>query len=196
MTYPLRGDAGADPRASGPEDQATSGDRASQSAADDITSLFRKHYAGLVRLALLVTGDRPTAEDVVQEVFVSLQARRDQPGLRGDPLAYLRSAVLNRCRSVLRRRAVARRFAGARELRLAGPNQSAEYEVMVSEQRRQVYAALAALPRRRREVLVLRYYLDLSEAEIAAVLDVRPGTVKSTAARGLAALARSLGNES
>jgi RNA polymerase sigma-70 factor (sigma-E family) len=193
MTHPLRGEADAGPRAPEPGNRAVPPGRA---APDDITSLFRGHYAELVRLALLVTGDRPTAEDVVQEVFASLHARGHQRGLSGDPLAYLRSAVLNRCRSVLRRRAVARRLGGARDPRLTEPVQSAEHEVIVSEERRRVFAAMAALPRRRREVLVLRYYLSLSEAEIAAVLHISPGTVKSTAARGLAALARSLGEES
>ena len=73
---------------------------------------------------------------------------------------------------------------------------SAESEAILSEDRRQVLSALARLPRRRREVLVLRYYLGLSEAEIAAVLGISAGTVKSTAARALAALARDLGEPS
>ena len=103
--------------------------------------------------------------------------------------------MLNGCRSVLRRRGVARR-AGAAQRRHEPPAKSAENEVILSEDRRQVLAALARLPRRRREVLVLRYYLGLSEAEIAAVLGISPGTVKSTAARGLAALARDLGEQS
>jgi RNA polymerase sigma factor (sigma-70 family) len=80
--------------------------------------------------------------------------------------------------------------------RASAPEQalvSAESEVILSEDRRQVLDALASLPRRRREVLVLRYYLGLSEAEIAAVLGISPGTVKSTAARGLTTLARVLG---
>jgi RNA polymerase sigma factor (sigma-70 family) len=74
--------------------------------------------------------------------------------------------------------------------------ESAEHEVILAEDRRQVLAALAALPARRREVLVLRYWLGLSEAEIAAVLGISPGTDKSTAARGIAALARELKEES
>ena len=110
-------------------------------------------------------------------------------------LPYVRAAVLNGCRSVLRRRAVARRV-GAAQAGTSHPAKSAENEVILSEDRREVLAALARLPRRRREVLVLRYYLGLSEAEIAAVLGISPGTVKSTAARGLAALARDLGEQS
>jgi RNA polymerase sigma factor (sigma-70 family) len=101
---------------------------------------------------------------------------------------------LNGCRSQLRRRALARRLARVQSKPLELLTQdSAEQEVLRSEERRQVFDALTALPSRRREVLVLRYYLGLSEAEIAEVLGVSTGTVKSTAARGLAALARELG---
>ena len=113
------------------------------------------------------------------------------------PLPYVRAAVLNGCRSVQRRRVIARRAAIIH--RASQPHDtlaSAESEVIVSEDRRQVLTALARLPHRRREVLVLRYYLGLSEAEIAAVLGISAGTVKSTAARALAALARDLGEPS
>jgi RNA polymerase sigma-70 factor (sigma-E family) len=163
--------------------------------AMDITTLFRQHYAELVRLAVMLVGDRPTAEDVVQEVFAKLHARRDRLRPRGDPLAYVRACVLNACRTTLRRRAVLRPFGGRGPLPDL-PHESAEHEVIQAEGRRQVLAALATLPRRRREVLVLRYYLGLREAEIAEVLGITPGTVKSTAARGLGALARALGEES
>ena len=94
-------------------------------------------------------------------------------------LAYARAAVLNGCRTALRRRAVARRFGGARDgLSADGIQRSAESEALLAEDRRQVLAAVAKLPRRRREVLVLRYWLGLPEAEIAAVLGISPGTVK------------------
>jgi RNA polymerase sigma-70 factor (sigma-E family) len=141
-----------------------------------------------------MVGDLPTAEDVVQDVYASLHTRWSQIAARDAVLPYVRAAVLNGCRSVLRRRAVARRVGAAH--RDEPPAKSAENEVILSEDRRQVLAALARLPRRRREVLILRYYLGLSEAEIAAVLGISPGTVKSTAARGLAALARDLGEQS
>src|SRR5689334_16794017 len=165
-----------------------------------IAALFRDHHAELVRLALLMVGDLPSAEDVVQDVYASLHRRSRAQGRAQTveaPLPYVRAAVLNGCRSALRRRGVARRIgltqqAAANEDRMA----SAESEVILSEDRRQVLGALARLPRRRREVLVLRYYLGLSEAEIAAVLGISAGTVKSTAARALAALARDLGEPS
>jgi RNA polymerase sigma-70 factor (sigma-E family) len=162
--------------------------------AAPVAALFREHHGELVRLALLMVGDLPTAEDVVQDVYARLHSRWSQIAARDAVLPYVRSAVLNGCRSVLRRRAVARRVGAAH--RDEPPAKSAESEVMLSEDRRQVLAALTRLPRRRREVLVLRYYLGLSEAEIAAVLGISPGTVKSTAARGLAALARELGEQS
>jgi RNA polymerase sigma factor (sigma-70 family) len=157
--------------------------------------LFRQHHADLVRLAMLLVGDQPTAEDVVQDVFARLCTRSLLPTGDGS-LAYARAAVLNGCRSTLRRRIVARR-AGRWHEPLAGLAQrSAEHEVILAEDRRQVLAALATLSSRRREVLVLRYWLGLSEREIAEVLGVSAGTVKSTAARAIAALARKLGEDS
>jgi RNA polymerase sigma-70 factor (sigma-E family) len=160
-----------------------------------VATLFREHHGELVRLAVLMVGDLPTAEDVVQDVYASLHSRWSQIAARDTALPYVRAAVLNGCRSVLRRRRLARRIGV--EYRSEQPlADSAESELILSEDRRAVLAALARLPRRRREVLVLRYYLGLSEAEIAAVLGISPGTVKSTAARGLAALARDLGEQS
>ena len=169
---------------------------AAGAGAYGVAGLFRERHAELVRLAMLVVGDRPTAEDVVQDVFARLCAKDLLPGREGS-LAYVRAAVLNGCRSVLRRRAIARRFGGARDaLGRDTLQDSAESEAILAEDRRQVLAALAALPVRRREVLVLRYWLGLSEAEIASVLGISPGTVKSNAARGLAALARKIGETS
>jgi len=171
-----------------------------------VAALFRAHHAELVRLALLIVGDLPTAEDVVQDVYASLHRRSRTHGVEA-PLPYVRAAVLNGCRSVLRRRGIARRVgithrASLDETTMLASAErvasvaSAESEVILSEDRRQVLDALARLPRRRREVLVLRYYLGLAEAEIAAVLGISAGTVKSTAARALAALARDLGEPS
>jgi RNA polymerase sigma-70 factor (sigma-E family) len=158
-----------------------------------VTALFRAHHAELIRLAALMTGDRASGEDIVQDVFARLCARDRLPDPDG-ALAYVRAAVLNGCRSALRRRAVARRFGITRDALAADvTHRSAESEALLAEDRRQVLAGLAGLSRRRREVLVLRYWLGLPEAEIAAVLGISPGTVKSTAARGIAALARQLG---
>jgi RNA polymerase sigma factor (sigma-70 family) len=178
-----------------PAQPSTNG-RHREPGLNDVAGLFRERHVELVRLAALVVGDRATAEDVVQDVFARLCAKDLLPG--GDhALAYARAAVLNGCRSVLRRQAIARRIGGARELdRPDAARDSAEDEVILAEDRRQVLAALAALPVRRREVLVLRYWLGLSEAEIASVMAISRGTVKSNAARGLAALAHKLGEDS
>lgn len=164
--------------------------------AHGVDALFRAHHGDLVRLALLLVGDQATAEDVVQDVYLSVHKRWHTIAGRDAILPYVRTAVLNGCRSVLRRRTIAQRL-GIKQ-RASRPDEalaSAEHEVLLSEDRTRVLTALAALPTRRREVLVLRYYIGLSEAEIAEVLGISPGTVKSTAARALAALARELGEE-
>jgi RNA polymerase sigma-70 factor (sigma-E family) len=151
---------------------------------------FRLHRAGLVRLAAFILGDRGAAEDVVQDVFVRVHQRGDP--MNGDPQHYLRSAVINGCRTTLRRWRLIRRHAEKEEQQSSCPPLTTEEAALLDEDRRQVMAALATLPRRRREVLVLRFYLEMSEAEIAETLGISPGTVKSTAARGLASLAREL----
>jgi RNA polymerase sigma factor (sigma-70 family) len=135
---------------------------------DAITDLYRRHAVGLVHLALLLVGDQESAEDVVQEAFCGLY--RNWRGLDdlGRVLGYLRVAVLNGSRSVLR----ARRRAWLRPVRHDPPVSSAEAAAMATEQRRAVLAALAGLPPRQREVLALRYYADLADAEIAAALGI------------------------
>jgi len=171
-----------------------------EAGAQDLTglaSLFRQHHADLVRLAVLLVRDQPTAEDVVQDVFARLHAKPGRAARSGEELAYIRAAVLNGCRSVLRRRSVARRAGRLLDVSddwTASP--SAEAQAIRAEDHRQVLTALAGLPSRRREVLVLRYFAGLSETEIAVTLGISAGTVKSAAARGLAALARALGEES
>jgi RNA polymerase sigma factor (sigma-70 family) len=160
----------------------------------DVAVIFRQYHADLVRLALLLVGDRGSAEDVVQDVFTRLCARGR--GLEQDSaLAYVRTAVVNGCRSVLRRRALARRVAVTRAALGHDTQESAEDAAILAEDRRRVLAALAALPGRRREVLVLRFYLNLPVAEVAAMLGISRGSVRSAAARGLKALGRRLGEE-
>jgi len=160
-------------------------------AAVAVTSLFREHHLELVRLALVMVGDLATAEDVVQDAFERLH--RGWRGLRqpSSGLAYVRSSVLNGCRSVHRRAAVARKHAPA----LAGPAASVLDAASATDDRGEMAAALRLLPRRQREVLVLRYYLDLDVAAIAGTLRISPSAVRSTNTRGLAALAKALGEE-
>jgi RNA polymerase sigma factor (sigma-70 family) len=121
----------------------------------------------------------------VQDAFVSVWCRW---GAVADPErlpAYLRSAVLNGARSALRKREVRRRHVPTD----LGPAPSPEMAAVASDESRRVVDALRALPDRQREVLALRYYLDLSEAEIATTLGISPGSVKTHAHRGIAALA-------
>jgi RNA polymerase sigma-70 factor (sigma-E family) len=171
---------------------APAGPRPDPAATDPavaVGALYREHALGLIRLALLLTGDAPAAEDIVHDAFCGLHRRWDQLRQRAAPLPYLRAAVVNGCRSEIRRLRYARR----RDSRLADPAAwSAEAAALVSEERREVLAALARLPARQREALVLRFYLELSEAEMAAAMRVTRGTVKSTTARGIAALRRIL----
>lgn len=159
-----------------------------------IDSLYRSHAVGLIRLALLLVGDRTTAEDVVQDSFLGLF--RGWSRLR-DPehaLGYLRTSVVNGCRSVQRARRTSwlRGPAAEPRERHEPPVWSAEAAAIAGESQREVLAAVARLPRRQREILALRYYGELSDSEIASVLRVSRGTVSSTASRGLAALARQL----
>jgi RNA polymerase sigma-70 factor (sigma-E family) len=160
---------------------------------DPLTALHRDHYAPLVRLASVVLGDSGLAEQIVQDSFVKLAVRWG--GLRriDNPPAYLRAMVLNGCRSHLRHRAVGDRYDARRTVAVAVPTPEAE-ALAQAEQDRMV-AALRRLPERQREALVLRYYLDLPEAEIAAAMRVSPGSVKTHLHRGLAALANQLGEE-
>nr|WP_249416703.1 sigma-70 family RNA polymerase sigma factor [Streptomyces sp. TS71-3] len=154
-----------------------------------IDELYHHRRLELVRLALLLVDDLPTAEDVVQDAFAAL-FRRHGERLAGveDPEAYVRTSVVNRARSVLRRRRTARAHTPERE----GHVPPAEEYVLLHEEHREVLAALGTLTRRQREVLVLRYWSHLSEAEIAESLGLSRGTVKSTASRALDALERRL----
>lgn len=156
------------------------------SAEEGLSALYRGHRLDLIRLAVLLVGDRETAEDVVQDVFARLHGRRPEVLT----LAYVRTCVLNGSRSVLRRRAVALR----RTERERAPLDSAETTALLGESRREVLEALLRLPGRQREALVLRYYLDLPEAEIARTMRVKESTVRSTTARALAKLHRELGD--
>jgi RNA polymerase sigma-70 factor (sigma-E family) len=159
-------------------------------AGPDVDELYREHALALVRLALLLTGDKATAEDVVQDAFLGLY--RGWSRLR-DPdsaVGYLRTAVVNGCRSVHRSRR--RLWPHAQLEHDPPPVWSAEAAAIDSEERRAVLAAVARLPRRQREILALRFYLDLPDSEIAATLKITRGTVSSTVSRAVATLARQL----
>jgi len=162
---------------------------AGDSGEPGIDELYAHRRLELVRLALLLVDDLPTAEDVVQDVFAALY-RRHGERLTGldNPDAYLRTSVVNTSRSVLRRRRTVRAHVPER----AGHAPSAEEPVLLREEHGEVIAALHRLTRRQREVLVLRYWSHLSEAQIADTLGLSRGAVKSTASRALVALRREL----
>ena len=163
---------------------AASAERDERGAQDlGLRDLYREHRADLVRLAALLVGDE--AEEVVHDAFVRTHVAWDRMRDPERTLSYLRSAVLNGARSRLRHLRVVDRT----RLAHPGPGPSAEATVMAGEEHRRVIAALRSLPTRQRECLALRYYLELSEAEIAAALGISPGSVKTHVHRGLAALA-------
>jgi RNA polymerase sigma-70 factor (sigma-E family) len=145
-----------------------------------VTELYLTHRLPLVRLAVLLVDDLATAEDVVQESFAGLHKRWHR--LRDDlaALQYLRVSVINNARSALRRRRSARRY-------LAGQRPAERFDDvrLLAAEHRHVVEALRTLAPRQREVIVLRYWLDLSEEQIAGTLGISRGTVKSTASRAL-----------
>ena len=153
-------------------------------AEQAVTVLYSGHYGTFVRVAALLVRDVPTAEEVVQEAYVGLFRRWDRLRDPDAAVGYLRQAVVNGARSVLRRRGTAER---AVEALAATPAPAPDPAASLAD-RRAVIDALARLPERQREVLVLRYYADWSEADIAAALGISPGAVKSYASRGVQAL--------
>ncbi|GAA4369894.1 SigE family RNA polymerase sigma factor [Nocardioides caricicola] len=152
------------------------------SADEALEQLYAAHWRSLVRLSVLLVRDQGVAEEVVQDAFVAVHARWARLRDPGRALAYLRQTVVNRSRSALRHRAVVERHAATLRT-VDSPDSTPD-----SDRREVVLDALRALPQRQREVLALRYYLDLSEADIADALGISRGAVKSHASRGAAAL--------
>ena len=148
-----------------------------------LTALFNAHYSALVRLAALLVGEIATAEEIVQDSFVALHHAWRRPD--GDSaLCYLRQAILTRSRATIRHRTRAGRSAAD-----SGPSSAgAEQRAMASREDQAIISALRVLPVRQREFIVLRYYADLSEAQIGAVMVISRGAVKSHAARAAASL--------
>jgi len=165
--------------------------RAEWSADRAVVELYSQHYRAMVRLAALLVRDTPTAEEVVQDSFVAMHGGWQRLRDTEKALAYLRQAVVNRSRSVLRHRTVV-----DKNLQPAPPDMpSAEHGAFILLERSAVVAALRGLPDRQREAIVLRYYADLSEAEIATAMGISRGAVKSHTARGIAALRTALEQE-
>ena len=149
-----------------------------------VTEIYHGEYKSLVRLAVLLVHDVPTAEEVVQDAFEAMHTAWRRLREKEKALSYLRQAVVNRSRSVLRHRTVVDRNAP----KPAPDEPSAEHGALALIERSAVIAALRTLPDRQREAVVLRYYADLSEADIAATMGISRGAVKSHTARAMAAL--------
>ena len=161
---------------------------------DALTALYRAHALSLIRLGYVMLGDRGAAEDVVQDAFAGLYRRWSQLSDSSKAVYYLRSCVLNGCRTALRRGRWSR---GAELIDLPVPAAvSAEASVLAVEERRALMNAIRRLPGRQREALVLRFYLDEPDAEIARLMGIRQSTVRSTTHRALASLGRLLEEES
>ena len=157
-------------------------------ADHELLELYLSEYPSLLRLASLLVDDRAACEDIVQEAFARtlVSWRRSDGRING--AAFVRSAVLNGARSRLRRRTVAKKYEPVlRRDETTEDRSVAEHEAILAELRR--------LPDRQREAVVLRYYLDLPEAEIAETLGISPGSVKTHLHRALASLARRLEND-
>jgi RNA polymerase sigma-70 factor (sigma-E family) len=157
-----------------------------------VTALYSEHYRSLVRLAALLVRDIATAEEVVQDSFVAMHGGWRRLRDNEKALSYLRQSVVNRSRSVLRHRVVVDRNAPKPPPDMP----SAEHGAITLLERSAVVAALRTLPPRQREALVLRYYGDLSEAQIAGAMGISKGAVKSHTARAMIALRSVLERES
>ena len=154
-----------------------------------LTGLFRSHCVELVRLAYCLLGDRERAEEAVQEVYLSL-FRHWPPRIEKSALAYLRSGVINRCRSDQRRIYSARRGEPLLQVGVldAQIGVDAATDVLARDEASRLAGQVRELPRRQREVIICRYYLQLSELETAELLEIGIGSVKRHAHRGLATL--------
>jgi RNA polymerase sigma-70 factor (sigma-E family) len=168
--------------------RAVTPSRTVSAAADVVAALHLAHYRSLVRMAVLLVDSESCAEEVVQDAFLKLMRRWSTLRDVGSAEAYLRRTVVNGARDQLRSRRVRRLV----RMPTVAPASSADEPVMREETSRQLIAALAALPPRQREVLVLRYFSELSERQVADCLAVSVGTVKSSAHRGLVALRTAL----
>jgi RNA polymerase sigma-70 factor (sigma-E family) len=153
-------------------------------ASDVVTEIYTLHYNQLVRLAVMLVHDVQTAEEVVQDAFEAMHLAWRRLREREKALCYLRQAIVNRSRSVLRHRKVVEMH----QPKPAPDEQSAEQAALTLIERSAVASALRSLPARQREAVVLRYYGDFREADIAKAMGISRGAVKSHTARAMAAL--------
>lgn len=170
---------------SGGINEVESSAQPSAAREEAISQLYREERLKLLRLATLLTGDRGVAEDLVHDAFVGLQGRWDRLSDHSSAAGYLRVSVVNASRSRQRRLMVTLKHARASE---PESGSAADATALLADDHRAVIETLKLLPRRQREVLILRYWLELSESEIATTLGISRGTVKSTASRALHAM--------
>jgi len=159
-----------------------------------VERLYRAHRLDMVRLAMLLVDDRETAEDVAQDAFAAVHGHWGSLTSEDAALAYLRRCVVNGARSVLRRRRTVRRHPQPDEAAMTAD--AADRRVLLAEEHREVIAAMWRLPARQREVIVLRYWAELTEPQVAGALGISVGAVKSMASRGRDAVAAMLGGAS
>jgi len=171
------------------ESRVSLSERARLSSDQEVAALFRRHYTPLCRLAYVILGDAHVAEEVVMDAMLKTFSgwRRIRDVASSE--AYLRRAVVNGCRSRIRRKSVESRGAAVMRGRLQRPDEWADAGV---EDRRDVWNAVQVLPERQRACVVLRYYEDLPEAEIAEIMDCSIGTVKSQLHKARARLEKTL----
>jgi RNA polymerase sigma-70 factor (sigma-E family) len=155
----------------------------------EVAALFDAHYTPMCRLAFVILGDSAAAEEIVMEALLKTFSgwSRIRNPERAD--AYLRRAVVNLCRSRIRRKAIEARMG------LAGPPAVPDWDPDVRERARVVWQAVRSLPARQRACVVLRYYEDLPESRIAEILDCSRGTVKSQLFKARLKLERMLGED-
>jgi RNA polymerase sigma-70 factor (sigma-E family) len=169
---------------------STKVDRLPATNESRIGEMYRRHADAALRLAYLLTGDRQVAEDVVQDAFVRLAGRLVHLRDPGAFDAYLRTTIVNLSRSYFRRKRVERLYLERARARppLASPSRSIEDQ-------EELWQALGRLSPRQRAAIVLRFYEDLPEGEVAKILQCAPGTVKSLVSRGLGKLRNEIGDE-
>ena len=168
----------------GPIGTASPSSSAVASPAEAVHDLYGRHYARLVRLATMLLGDMERAEEIVQDAFVDLMARWERIRDPAAAVSYLRTSVANGARSDLRHLRVIRRYPAEKPAHV----DSAEAGALSNVDHERIMIALSLLPLRQGQVLILRYYGQLSEAEIAESLGISRGAVKSHSSRGLQAL--------
>jgi RNA polymerase sigma-70 factor (sigma-E family) len=168
----------------GTEDAVAAG-----TTVDHLTETYRVHYRSLLGLAALLLDDTASCEDVVQEAFIRVHSARKRVRDPEKTLAYLRQTVVNLSRSALRRRII-----GLKLLSKPMPDMaSAEEGAYDQLERDSLIKAMKNLQRRQREVLVLRYFADMTEAQVAETLGISLGSVKAYGSRGIAALRLAMG---